>query len=160
MDRPLSIGQVAMLAHVTTHTVRYYEKRNLLPTADRHGTGRYRAFTLETVSVVRFIRAAQALCFTLREIRELLAERGLAAKGTGCAADIALAKMEWLDLTIRRMTLARKQLNSALEHCRRMDAPLVCPVLELIETRSGSPQPAAEPSIPAGRRSRKPARTR
>src|SRR5262249_60717010 len=67
----LRIGEVAERAGVSIDTVRYYEKRRLLPTAPRTEGG-FRLFTAETVERVQFIKQAQDLGFSLDEIGELL----------------------------------------------------------------------------------------
>src|SRR5215813_2668107 len=61
----LRIGEVAERAGVSIDTVRYYEKRRLLPTAPRTEGG-FRLFTAETVERVQFIKQAQDLGFSLR----------------------------------------------------------------------------------------------
>ncbi len=68
----LSIGQLAERAGVGLDTLRYYERRGLLPKPPRTASG-YRSFSPDTVHRVQFIRRAQALGFTLKEVEELLA---------------------------------------------------------------------------------------
>ncbi len=74
MKVPLRIGAVAEAAGVGVQTLRYYERRGLL--SARHRTaGGYREYAPDTVRRVVFIRRAQAMGFTLDEIRALLALR-------------------------------------------------------------------------------------
>ena len=68
------VGELARRSGVNLETVRYYERRGLLPKPPRTPAG-YRAFPAASVRRVRFIRQAQALGFTLAEIKELLALR-------------------------------------------------------------------------------------
>ena len=70
----MTIGELAREAGVGVQTVRYYERRRLLPTASRRASG-YREFTRGALERLRFIRRAQELGFTLAEIAELLALR-------------------------------------------------------------------------------------
>ncbi|MAL18779.1 MAG: heavy metal-responsive transcriptional regulator [Balneola sp.] len=65
------IGEVARRADVNKETVRYYEKRNLIPKPDRRRSG-YRIFTQRHIDQIKFIKREQELGFTLREIKELL----------------------------------------------------------------------------------------
>jgi DNA-binding transcriptional MerR regulator len=58
-------SEVAAQAHVNTQTLRYYERRGLLPAPKRTSSG-YRAYTAASVRVVRFVKRAQQLGFTLR----------------------------------------------------------------------------------------------
>ncbi len=64
-------GQVAAEAQVNPETLRYYERRGLLPTPDRT-LGGHRQYSEETVTTLRVIKAAQRLGFTLAEVAELL----------------------------------------------------------------------------------------
>ena len=70
----MTTGEIAERADVNLHTVRYYEKRKLLPEPPRTAAG-YRQYGPEHVAYIRFIKRAQSLGFTLEEIRELLALR-------------------------------------------------------------------------------------
>jgi DNA-binding transcriptional MerR regulator len=71
MTSSLKIGEVAKLSGVGIDTVRYYERRGVLPRIPRRSSG-YRAFTNATVERIRSAKALQALGFTLDEIVELL----------------------------------------------------------------------------------------
>src|SRR5207237_9845446 len=67
----LSIGQVARRAGVGVETVRFYERQGLLEEPPRRASG-YRQYSEEVVSRLRFIKRAQQLGFSLKEISELL----------------------------------------------------------------------------------------
>lgn len=68
---PLSIGQLARAARVSTHTIRYYEKAGLLPPPARRPSG-YREYTERELLQLKFVRQARALGFGLDEVSELL----------------------------------------------------------------------------------------
>src|SRR5256885_12029790 len=70
----LSIGQVARRAGVGVETVRFYEREGLLEEPPRRASG-YRQYPEQVVTRIRFIKRAQRLGFSLREIMELLALR-------------------------------------------------------------------------------------
>ena len=74
MAAQLTIGQLARIVGVNVQTVRYYERLNLLAPSARRPSG-YRLYSHEEERRLRFIKNAQALGFTLREIAELLALR-------------------------------------------------------------------------------------
>ena len=78
----LKVGGVAKQAGVNLQTMHYYERRGLLPKPPRTALN-YRAHPEDTVRRVRFIKRAQQLGFTLKEIKELLFLR--AAPRTRCA---------------------------------------------------------------------------
>ena len=65
------IGETAREAGVNAQTLRYYERRGLLPRPNRRGSG-YREYSADAVQVVRFIKRAQELGFSLDEIEELI----------------------------------------------------------------------------------------
>src|SRR2546422_2080942 len=69
--KTFKIGEVAAKAGVNIQTLRYYERRGILQEPVRRPSG-YREYQPETVQVVRFIKRAQELGFTLAEIEELL----------------------------------------------------------------------------------------
>ncbi|MDG5788516.1 MerR family DNA-binding transcriptional regulator [Evansella sp. AB-P1] len=67
----LTIGKVAQLSQVSIETVRYYEKRGLIPQATRTKSG-YRIFKPKTIEDIRFIKSAKALGLTLEEIHQII----------------------------------------------------------------------------------------
>ena len=67
----MRIGEVATQSAVGVQTLRYYERRGLLPAPRRQPSG-YRSYSEGTVQRVRFIRRAQELGFTLEDINDLL----------------------------------------------------------------------------------------
>src|SRR5205085_4323513 len=69
-----SIGQVARRACVGVETVRFYEREGLLEEPARRASG-YRQYSEEAVKQICFIKRAQQLGFSLKEIRELLTLR-------------------------------------------------------------------------------------
>ena len=80
--RKLKSGELAKQAGVNVETLRFYERKGLLPEFLRRGSG-YREYPVESASLIRFIKRAQELGFSLREIRELLALR--VQPGVTCA---------------------------------------------------------------------------
>ena len=71
MASGLTIGQLAKTASVNVQTIRYYERRNLFQRTDRKASG-YRVYGDDALRRLRFIKNAQALGFTLREVKDLL----------------------------------------------------------------------------------------
>ena len=131
----LTIGQVADAADVNIQTIRYYERRGLVPTPRRTSTG-YRQYADDAVARLRFIKHAQELGFSLREIQELL---GLQVRhGAACDAvarkttdKIALVQQRIRDLQRMKRTLER--LAAACAARRPTDE---CPILEAMEDHS------------------------
>src|SRR5699024_8484894 len=67
----ITIGQVAKASNINIETVRYYERRGLIPEPPRNESG-YRMFSKEAIQDIKFIKRAQGLGFTLEEIKKLL----------------------------------------------------------------------------------------
>lgn len=116
--RGLTVGKLARQVGVNRATVRYYERRGLLRSPSRSGSG-YRLYSERVVNEILFIKRAQALGFLLAEIRELL-ELGRAGTKP-CSRVIALAENQLasVDSRIQQLTQFRRQLASAVKKWRR-----------------------------------------
>ena len=68
---PLRSGELAKQAGVNVETLRVYERKGILPQPPRRASG-YREYPPDAVDRIRFIKRAQELGFTLKEIKELL----------------------------------------------------------------------------------------
>lgn len=113
----LRAGEVAVRAGVHRETLRYYERRGLIPPPPRRISG-YRAYPAETVERVRLIKWAQGLGFTLREIVEL--SRIPRDHVRGRAKHVrarAVAKIDEIDKKIRRLVIVKRELL-AIAGCR------------------------------------------
>ena len=92
----LTRGELAQQGRVNSETVRYYERRGLLPKPPRTPSG-YRAFSSEAVRRVRFIKRAQGLGFSLKEIKALLTLRIDPRRSCGDVRTRAEAKIEEIE---------------------------------------------------------------
>lgn len=111
----LRIGEVAARAGVSIDTVRYYEKRRLLPRAPRTGGG-FRLFAAEAIGRVQFIKQAQDMGLSLEEIGQLLATGG-GADECRRMRDLLRSKLTELDGRIKRMREFRRTLGRHLAAC-------------------------------------------
>lgn len=135
----LRIGEVASRAGVSVDTVRYYERRRLLPRAPRTGGG-FRLFAPETVERVQFIKQAQDIGLSLEEIAQLLATGG-AADECRRMRDLLRAKLGELDERMELMRKFRRTLTRYLSACEEElqahGAAASCPVVvEITHTRN------------------------
>src|SRR2546423_15323706 len=78
----MRVGEVAARAGLNVETLRYYERRGLLPAPNRDPSG-HRRYDEETVGLLRAIKEAQAVGFTLSEIGEYLKASRRAGAGPG-----------------------------------------------------------------------------
>lgn len=124
------IGEVAERAGVSVDTIRYYEKRRLLPASPR-SEGGFRLFAVETIERVRFIKQAQEMGFSLDEIRTLLTGGGSAACGQ--MRDLLDAKLEEIGQRMKVMRTFKQTLTRHLRACEaelaRHGAAAKCPVI-------------------------------
>lgn len=104
----LRSGEVAAAAGVNVQTLRYYERRGLLTRAGRTASG-HRQYPARTVTLVRMIKNAQHLGFSLDEVAELIA----AGADPDQTAAIAARKLAEVDTQIARLTLIREALALA-----------------------------------------------
>ena len=117
----LRSGQVAVAAGVNVETLRYYERRGLLAEPDR-SPGGHRLYPAETVTVLRVIKAAQRLGFTLEEVADLLEvgkhrhrpARGSLVRDAGLQAR-AQAKLTEVEERIADLLTIRDNLRAALD---------------------------------------------
>jgi Hg(II)-responsive transcriptional regulator len=125
-------SQVAAKAGVNIQTLRYYERRGLLPEPERSDSG-YRAYDAQAVRTVRFVKRAQQLGFSLEDIDGLLE---LAAGGpTSCdaARTVATEKVAELEAKIASLSAMRDSLNQLVATCDRTPNKRDCPLLEAFE---------------------------
>ena len=128
----MTIGQLADQGRVNVQTIRYYERRGLLPKAKRSSSG-YRLYDADAVKQLSFVRRAQLLGFSLVEIEELLSLR--VRPGTTCA-DIrarARAKIATVDRKIEELTRIRGALGRLATLCRGKGPTSECAILEALE---------------------------
>lgn len=123
--KEMTIGALARAAGVNIETVRYYQRRGLLATP-RKPLGGVRRYSPAALASLRFIKRAQQLGFTLREIGGLL-ELGVGA----CTETHALAEIRLADIESRLQDLKvmRRTLKRLIETCRTGRAAN-CPIVE------------------------------
>jgi MerR family mercuric resistance operon transcriptional regulator len=125
----LTIGALAKAAGVNVETIRFYQRKGLLPEPARP-LGGIRRYGNREVRQLCFVKAAQKLGFSLVEIAELLA----LDRNTDCAEVRAIAEMKLADVRAKLANLAR--MESALSalvgtcHTRQRDEP--CPLIDAL----------------------------
>lgn len=142
IQRPLRIGDVAAASGVSVDALRFYERRGLLRPAGRRASG-YREYTADTIALVRFIRRAQSLGFSLAEVEELvrLRERAWVGRAPERLRDAAVEKMHDIDRRLRELGQLRAALGSLVAACdqacegsaARGSMSLHCPLVEAFE---------------------------
>jgi DNA-binding transcriptional MerR regulator len=134
------IGELAELSGVPAKTIRYYEEIDVLAAPARTASG-YREYDESTLDRLAFVRAAQALGFTLGEIREIVALRDRGEVPCGHVLDLLRSRADDLERRISELQRLRSDLDGLASRARRLD-PADCDtqrVCHLIGTR---PAPA------------------
>ncbi len=128
----LTISRLARLGGVNLETVRYYERRGLLPKPPRTQAG-YRQFSPDTGRRLRFIKRAQGLGFSLDEVRELLALRIEPRKNRADIRSRAQAKIADIDRKIATLTAMKSTLRDLALRCEHCGPSADCPILASLE---------------------------
>ena len=125
----IGIGQLAARAGVSIDTVRYYERSGLLTPQTRLASG-YRRYRELQVSRLRFIRRAQELGFSLKDIRELLGlSRQRDVARVKRAAEKKLAEVEE---RLAALTRVRDGLSTLVATCPGHGRAADCPILKAL----------------------------
>ena len=127
----MRIGAAAEQAGVNVQTLRYYERRGLLPRPPRRTSG-YREFPDDAVRMVRFIKRAQDLGFTLDEIEELLRLRQDKRRDRVRIRAVTEKRVRQIERKVAEL-LAMKQALSHLLHCCKAGSTLECPIIEALD---------------------------
>ncbi len=122
-------GELAKEGGVNLETVRYYERQGLLPKPPRSPSG-YRLFPSDSVRRVRFIKRAQELGFSLKEIKELLALRVSTSSTASDVRKRAEAKVADIEEKIQTLRAMKKALARLTATCCGEGSASECPILE------------------------------
>lgn len=140
MDREtLRTGEVAAQAGVNVQTLRYYERRGLLRQPERRASG-YREYLPDAVQLVRFIKRAQELGFTLTEIEDLLLLRDNQKASCREVRAAAQAKIEDIEQKIQALLLMKRALRVLVSSCTSDASVRYCPILEALDQRERQEQ--------------------
>jgi MerR family transcriptional regulator, copper efflux regulator len=128
----MTIARAARAAGVGVETIRFYERRGLIEQPLKPNGRGFRIYSEEIVQRVRFIRQAQELGFSLREIQELLSLR---ADPRTDAADVrvrAAVKLDEVDAKIRQLQRIREALEALIAACPGYGALGGCSIMEAL----------------------------
>ena len=116
----MRIGELALVARVSPQTLRFYERRGLLPPAEREVNG-YRHYDQATASQLRFIRGAQALGMTLADIKSILALRQGGMVPCEHVTALLVGKLEDVHSRQRELALLESELLNLIDTSRDLD---------------------------------------
>lgn len=141
----MNIGQAAKAAGVSAKMVRHYEQIGLLKPAARTDAG-YRQFDAADVEVLRFIRQARGVGFSIEQIGELLALRSNGRRSSRRVKALAQAHLDELDGKLRELLAMKAALEHLIDACAGDDGP-ACGILDgLARGAAAARAPAASAS--------------
>ena len=147
-------GQLAQEAGVNVETLRFYERRGLLPSPPRRPSG-YREYPPESVDLVRFVQRAQVLGFSLQEIKELMKTREVPRATCGDVVELAERKVQEIESKIRSLQSMKAALRKLLKDCTG-NAPITrCPIIESLASSPGEPARPTRQVARGGRRGKR-----
>lgn len=124
----MNIGQAAAKSGVNAKLIRHYESIGIVPKAARTESG-YRVYSSADVHILRFVKRARSLGFSMKEIKALV---GLWRNRSRASAKVKALAMDHVS-ELERKIAAMKQMASTLrhlaDHCHGDDRP-DCPILE------------------------------
>jgi DNA-binding transcriptional MerR regulator len=131
----MQIGEVAKRTSLTVDSIRFYERRRLLPKAVR-SAGRFRLYGEGTIERLHFIQQMQGLGFSLREVGELIRLRERKVNSCESVKELLNAKLTDVRAKLQELRHLESELEMDLRKCtrelnhRRRHAAHACPVLE------------------------------
>lgn len=128
----ITSGNLAKQANVNPETLRYYEREGLLPEPRRTETG-YRLYASEDVKRVRFIKRAQELGFSLKEIKELLALKRDHHQSAQEVKRLTELKIQDIEQKIQTLSAMKSVLEELAQACSGAGGTGDCPILNCLD---------------------------
>lgn len=129
---PLTIGRLAKAAGVNVETIRYYQRVSLLTEPVKPYDG-FRVYPDETINRIRFIKRAQKLGFSLKDIAHLLS---LGDGHCDDAREQAEAKLTQVEAQIKDLQSMRKTLKKLISECNTDGESGCCPIVQSLTENS------------------------
>lgn len=137
-------GQLARRCAVGPETIRFYERRGLLPEAPR-SRGGYRRFDETAVRRLDFIRRAKAIGFSLPEVAELLSLQDHPGGNRSRVKQITESKLSEIEAKLRDLERMRDVLSRLAEQCTGEGPIQGCPIIEALADPDEATADMADP---------------
>ena len=128
----LKSGELAKQANVNTETLRYYEREGLLPEPKRSEAG-YRLYTADDVKRVQFIKRAQDLGFSLKEIKELLTLKLDETQSAKAVKRLTEQKIKTIEHKIKALEAMKEVLLGLSAACSGEGSVDHCPIIKSLD---------------------------
>lgn len=128
----LTIGRAAQKAGVGVETIRFYERQRLVEQPPKPQGKGFRLYPVEVVDRIRFIKRAQELGFSLREVQELLTLRSDPSAGCADVRQRATAKLHDVQSKTRHLQSIGTVLEQLIAACRGHGSVQTCSIIEAL----------------------------
>lgn len=128
MSKQPTISELAKAADIPISTLRYYERIGLVEPENR-SCGNYRLYGDQSLKKLKFIRAAQAIGFTLEDVKSLLADGEAKVPTCGNVQGLIEARLTDVEERLKDLRHVRKVLKSALKQCHQQKKSDCCQVV-------------------------------
>ena len=142
----MNIGDAAKASGVSAKMIRYYEEIGLIPSVERTSSG-YRSYAPQDLQMLRFVRRARDLGFSVGRIAELLALWRDRSRASGDVKRLALAQVAGLRQKIAEMEDMARILEDLAHACHGDDRP-DCPILTDLESSPTNVSTARKSALP------------
>ncbi len=133
--KAMTIGKAARGAGVGVETIRFYERKGLIDQPPKPLDSGFRVYPEETVQRLRFIRKAQEIGFSLREIDELLSLRADPSADSSDVRERSMVKLEDINRKIAHLEEIRDALEDLIAACPGRGALRACSIMETLASR-------------------------
>jgi MerR family copper efflux transcriptional regulator len=142
MKKGVRIGQLAGACGVSPDTIRFYERKGLLPEPRRTGAG-HRVYDETAVQRVQFIRRAHEIGLTLADTQELIRTRERGLPLCRPLTERLRTRLRAVEQKVEEMAATRRVLAENLDRCEDAGGRN-CPVVHFLERGSeGAPDPSS-----------------
>lgn len=128
----MNIGQAALKTGLSAKMIRYYERIDLLPAADRSDSG-YRQYSTQDLHRLAFIKRSRDLGFSLAEVSQLLTLWQDRQRASADVKALAAAHISELERKISELSGLRDTLKELIDSCQGNERP-DCPILKDLES--------------------------
>lgn len=130
-DSSFTAGELAKRAGVNRETIRFYERNGLLPQPARSSSG-YRLYGDVDVRRVHFVKRAQALGFTLKEVGELLAIADGRLVRCREVRRVAEKRLSYVENQLKDLNKLRRSLRELVSKCGNAARIAGCPIIDVL----------------------------
>ncbi len=127
--KPFTIGKAAKATGIGVETIRFYERRGLIPQPKRPENGGARDYGPEVIDRLQFIRQGKEIGFSLSEISELLVLRHDGQSGCAAVRQRAITKRREIDEKLNALTQMRGVLDDLIARCPGQGSLTDCAIL-------------------------------